>query len=126
MSRWAKIKETVRPYLKWKMLLVFGVVWIITTGWSYVFIGVGLSWNISWMYKIGIGAQIFFWNPLINEKILTIPFSIWLYVKVFKEDPKEAKSHQEKKKIRKELEAANSTASNCGEEEVFKEKIGGD
>ena len=80
-------KAKITPYMTLKMVLVFGTVWLLSTGWSYIFIAVGNVYDIGWMIKVGIGAQVFFWNPLINEKLITIPFSIWLYTKIFGEHP---------------------------------------
>ena len=88
-----KIFTKIRPYLTIRMLMVFGGIWLLTTGWSYVFLIVGSAANLGWMWKIGVGAQVFFWNPLINEKLITIPFSIWLYKKIFKEDPNSTKNN---------------------------------
>ena len=94
ITKWQAFKTKMRPYMTWKMLMVFGVVWIATTGWAWVFLILGPILHIPWMTRVGGGAQIFFWNPFINEKLLTIPFSIWLYKKIFKEDPK---GHEENK-----------------------------
>jgi len=93
--RWQQFKIKAKPYMTPKMLLVFGVVWLLTTGWAHVFLIVGTFYNIGWMYKIGIGAEVFFFNPFVNEKLITIPFSIWLYKKTFKEEVKT----NDKKKI---------------------------
>jgi len=84
-----KLWNKIKIYLTFKMLLTFGTVWILTTGWSYVFIVVGASNDIDWMVKLGTGAQFFFWNPLVNEKLVTIPFSIWLHKKIFGHAPDE-------------------------------------
>ena len=82
-----------------KMLLVFGTVWLITTGWAHVFVIVGGIYDIGWALKIGLGAEAFFWNPFINEKFITIPFSIWLYKKIFKEDIEMVRIPNEQKEV---------------------------
>jgi len=87
-DKWTKLKKKIKPYLTPKMLLVFGGVWLVTTGWAHVFLIVGTMYDISWMYKVGIGAEVIMWNPFVNEKLVTIPFSIWLYKKIFKEEIK--------------------------------------
>lgn len=89
MTKWVKLKAKIKPYMTPKMLLVFGTVWLITTGWAHISLVVGTVYNIGWLYKLGLGAEVFFWNPFMNEKIFTIPLSIWLYKKIFKEDIKE-------------------------------------
>jgi len=71
-----------------KMVIVFGTVWLASTGWAHAFLIVGTVYDIGWMYKIAIGAEAIFWNPFFSEKLITIPFSIWLYKKIFKEDIK--------------------------------------
>ena len=77
----------IKPFLTWRMILVFGGVWLITTGWAWVFMVVGPALDIAWMTKVGIGAQVVFWNPIINEKLITVPFSIWLHKKIFGHSP---------------------------------------
>ncbi len=86
-TKWNKIKQTIKPYLTLKMMAVFGTVWLITTGWAWVFLVLGPILHMPWMTKVGAGAQFVFWNPVFSEKLLTIPFSIWLYKKIFKEEP---------------------------------------
>lgn len=97
MKEWKqKLKNKIKPYMTWKMGLVFGTVWIITTGWAHVFVIVGLALNIDWMLSVGTTAEIIIWNPLVSEKLITIPFAIWLYSKIFKEEIEIIREEQEK------------------------------
>ena len=80
-------QNKIKPFMTLKMMLVFGTVWLVSTGWSWVFIVLGPILDIGWMSKVGLGAQVFFWNPFFSEKLITIPFSIWLYTKIFGHSP---------------------------------------
>ena len=53
-SRWNKIGSTVK---KWVMLLLnprfllcFGIGWMITNGWAYLMLGLGLLLDASWAF----------------------------------------------------------------------------
>ena len=69
-----------------KMLLTFGIAWMITNGWSYVFVVVGLNLDIKWMLDIGLGYQAFLWLPISEEKIITIAIAIILAKIMFHKD----------------------------------------
>ena len=75
----------IKPYLHWKMLLVFGGVWIISTGIWYVIAFAPLQLP-SWLVWFARGYIGFLWLPTTPEKVITIPFSIWVYKKIFKEE----------------------------------------
>lgn len=84
-----KIKKFWKKYGTLKMLLSFGIAWLITNGWSYVFLGIGLSLNIGWMYKIGLGYQAFLWFPFTVEKPITFAIAVFIHKLLFNEKPKE-------------------------------------
>lgn len=79
---WHKIK----PYLTWHFLLCFGIAWMITNGWSYVFIILGKALSIKWMLTIGASYLAFLWLPITPEKVVTIPIAIWFVRKLFPND----------------------------------------
>ena len=68
-----------------KMLLTFGIAWMITNGWSYLFVAFGIVFDIKWMLGIGTAYQTFLWLPITPEKIVTvaiaIPLAKWLFPK---------------------------------------------
>lgn len=68
-----------------KMLLTFGIAWMITNGWSYLFVGFGIAFDIKWMLGVGTAYQTFLWLPITPEKIVTvaiaIPLAKWLFPK---------------------------------------------
>lgn len=90
-----KLYKKMKPYLTPKMIIVFGSVWIITTGWVHAFVIIGSVYKISWLLKLGLTIEVIIWNPFVNEKLITIPFSIWIYKKIFKEDILEIKKEIE-------------------------------
>ena len=85
MKHIKKYYKKIKPYLTPKMLLVFGSVWIVSNGIWYVmaFAPIPLPNWLIWFSRSYIA---FLWLPTSPEKLITIPFSIWLYGKLFKED----------------------------------------
>ena len=69
-----------------KMALCFFLAWMITNGWSYIFLAVGYLKDIPWMLKIALGYQAFLWLPVTPEKLITIPIAVWINLKVFKDE----------------------------------------
>lgn len=82
-----KIWLNIKPYLTLKGLLSMGIAWLITNGWSWVFIILGPLLYIPWMTKVGIGFQVLAWQPWFVEKPITFAIGVWLHNKIFGEDP---------------------------------------
>ena len=77
-----KLKKIIQFLLNPRFLFCFGLAWMITNGWCYIFIGVGTFYEIGWMLAIGTTYLAFLWLPITPEKILTIPLAI-AFLKVF-------------------------------------------
>lgn len=112
-----KIKKIIAFLLNPRFLFCFGLAWMITNGWCYVFLGVGAAYDIEWMIYIGTTYLAFLWLPITPEKILTIPLAIAFLRLFFPKDEKtlavlmqmyqKAKDAlKSKKKKKKEQEAA--------------------
>lgn len=85
INKWKQFKKKAKPYMTWKMLLVFGGVWIMSNGIWYVFAFTPI--NIpDWLRWFARGYIAFLYLPVTPEKLVTIPFSIWLYRIIFKEE----------------------------------------
>lgn len=98
------MKEKIRKFLKrlcdWRFLVCFGLAWIITNGWAYIFIGVGSFCDIGWMLAVGTAYVAFLWMPFTLEKLITIPLAILLLKLLF---PKSKQLQEELKKEKQEL-----------------------
>ena len=93
-------KETIKRKLKYylkiavqfvlnpRLLLCFGIAWMITNGWSYVLFGLGTYFGIGWMVAVGGGYMAFLWIPATPEKIVTVAISIALLRFFFPNDEK--------------------------------------
>ena len=77
-----KLKKIIQFLLNPRFLFCFGLAWMITNGWCYIFIGVGTFYEIEWMFYVGTTYLAFLWLPITPEKILTIPLAI-AFLKVF-------------------------------------------
>ena len=65
-----------------RLLLCFGVAWMITNGWSYILLILGLLLRIGWMIAVASAYQAFLWFPFTPEKIVTFAIAIW-FMKIF-------------------------------------------
>ncbi len=87
-----KIKEIAKKIIWFilnpRLLLCLGIAWIITNGWSYVFLALGSALDIAWMQAIGGGYVAFLWFPVSPEKLLTVAIAIVLLRLLFPNDEK--------------------------------------
>lgn len=83
-----KIKKIVEFILNPRLLLCFGLAWIITNGWSYIFFVIGTYYNIGWMLAVSGAYLAFLWLPISPEKIVTVAISIALLRFLFPNDKK--------------------------------------
>jgi hypothetical protein len=83
-----KLKKLIEFLLNPRFLLCFGLAWMITNGWCYIFIGVGSYYDIGWMSYTGTTYLFFLWLPVTPEKIITIPLAIAFLKLIFPRDEK--------------------------------------
>ena len=83
-----KIKKIIQFIANPKLLLCFGIAWIITNGWSYALLGIGTYYNIGWMIAIASGYLTFLWLPISPEKIVTVAIAMVLLRFLFPNDQK--------------------------------------
>ncbi len=83
-----KIKKLIQFILNPRFLFCFGLAWMITNGWCYIFIGVGTYYDIEWMFYVGTTYLAFLWLPITPEKIITIPLAIAFLKWFFPKDEK--------------------------------------
>ena len=86
-----KIKKVLWFFANPKLLLCLGIAWMITNGWSYIFVAVGTALGIGWMAAVGGAYLTFLWIPMTPEKILTVTIAIFLLKKLFPNDQKTLK-----------------------------------
>ena len=110
------IRKAVGFILNPRLLLCFGIAWLITNGWSYILLGIGTYYKIGLMVAVSSAYLTFLWLPISPEKIVTIAIAIFLLKKLFPKDTrtlavlidwynkaKEAiKSRRQRRKERKE------------------------
>ena len=78
-----KLKLWIKLVLNWRFLVCFGLAWMITNGWSYVLLIIGLTLNINLMYTIAMAYITFIWLPVTPEKIITVTISLFLVKVLF-------------------------------------------
>lgn len=78
------IKKLLQYFIDWRTSVSFILAWMITNGWSYVFVLLGTILNITWMKVVGGSYLAFLWFPGTPEKLITIPLSIKIKNILFK------------------------------------------
>lgn len=86
IKKWLKI--AVEFCLNPRMLLCFGIGWMITNGWAYIATALGLWFGIEWLFGIGAAYLTALWIPFTPEKIITVIIAIFLLKKLFPNDKK--------------------------------------
>ena len=78
-----KIKKIIQFILNPRLLLCFGIGWIITNGWSYIMLALGLYFQIGWMIAVATAYLTFLWLPISPEKLVTVAIAMvllrWLF-----------------------------------------------
>jgi hypothetical protein len=82
------LKKAIMFLLNPRLLLCFGIGWMITNGWAYIVLGLGILLNIQWMIAVGTGYLAILWFPFSPEKIITIAIAMWLMKVLFPNDTK--------------------------------------
>lgn len=83
-----KWKTVLQFLVNPRLLLCFGLAWMITNGWSYVLCGLGIWLKIGWMVAVGSAYLTFLWLPISPEKIVTFAIAIVLLRWLFPNDQK--------------------------------------
>ena len=82
------LRRAARFVLNPRLLLCFGIAWIITNGWSYILLGLGTWLENEWMIGVASAYLLFLWLPISPEKIVTFAISIVLLRWLFPNDEK--------------------------------------
>ena len=82
------IKTAVQFLLNPRLLLCFGIGWMITNGWSYVLMGLGTWLGNEWMMGIAGAYLTFLWLPVSPEKLVTVAIAMLLLRRLFPNDQK--------------------------------------
>lgn len=83
-----KLKKILWFFANPHLLLCLGIAWLITNGWSYILLGVGVFLDISWMQTVAGAYLAFLWIPGTPEKILTVIIAVFLLKLLFPSDEK--------------------------------------
>lgn len=90
--RWDKLKATVKKwvmlFLNPRFLLCFSIGWMITNGWAYIMLGLGVFLDATWAIATASAYLTLLWIPMTPEKILTVAIAILLLRKLFPNDEK--------------------------------------
>ena len=98
------VKTAVLFLLNPRLLLCFGIAWLITNGWSYILFTLGTYLKNNWLLGIAGGYLTFLWFPFSPEKLATVAIAIALLKWLFPKDEKTlAVLHRMYEKVKKTL-----------------------
>ncbi len=98
------IKAVGEFLLNPRLLLCFGLAWIITNGWSYIAIAIAAGLKLDWLAAIAGAYLTALWIPFTPEKIITVIIAIFLLKLLFPNDTKTLKKlHDMKEKAKQEI-----------------------
>ena len=83
-----KIKKILKFIANPRLLLCWGIAWMLTNGWSYVMAAVGTWLDITWMQVVAASYLAVLWIPFSPEKVLTTAIAIVLLRFLFPNDQK--------------------------------------
>lgn len=103
-----KIKYWVKTVLEFilnpRLLLCFGLAWLITNGWAYITTAIAVWLDIGWLGAVAGGYLAALWIPFTPEKIITVIIAIFLLKLLFPKDKKTLKKlHNMKEKAKTEI-----------------------
>lgn len=82
------LKKVVQFFLNPRLLLCFGIGWLITNGWSYILFALGTFLQNEWMLGVSGAYLAFLWFPFSPEKLATVAIAIFLLRWLFPKDKK--------------------------------------
>lgn len=83
-----KMKKVLQFIANPRLLLCFGLAWILTNGWSYIMLAIGTWLKIGWMIAVSGAYLTFLWLPISPEKIVTVALAMALLRFLFPKDEK--------------------------------------
>lgn len=83
-----KLKKILQFIANPRLLLCFGLGWLITNGWSYIMLAVGTWLGNGWMIAVSSAYLAFLWLPISPEKIVTVAIAMFLLRVLFPNDQK--------------------------------------
>lgn len=83
-----KVKKVLWFFANPRLLLCVAIAWMITNGWSYTLLGIGVALDIAWMQAVAGAYMAFLWFPFTPEKIVTLIIAIFLLRWLFPKDEK--------------------------------------
>ena len=106
------------------LLICVGIAWMITNGWSYLALGMGMFFKWKWLSRIGAGYLAFLWLPFTPEKIITYFIAKWLHRKLYQGDEKTLKVLKRLMSKRKEDRTKLKKPHRSVKHRVYRRKIG--
>ena len=80
------LRTVIQFLLNPRLLLCFGFAWMMTNGWSYIALVIGMWLNVSWLISLAGGYVALLWLPFTPEKLITVMIAMFLLRSFFPND----------------------------------------
>lgn len=77
-------KKRIKPILH--LIICIGIAWMITNGWAYILLGLGMLFEWGWAEAVASAYLALLWLPWTPEKVITIPIAIYLITIIYPQD----------------------------------------
>lgn len=99
------LKKAASFCLNPHFLLCFVLGWVLTNGWAYAALALGLLLRWPWLTGVASAYLTFLWVPGTPEKLVTLALAMWLLKRLYPDDQKTlAVLHSLREKLRKKQE----------------------
>ena len=78
-----RLKNWLKLLFNWRFWLCFGLGWMITNGWSYILLCLGVLWDLEWMKWLSGAYLTFLWRPVSPEKLVTVAIAVFFAHRLF-------------------------------------------
>lgn len=122
MRLWQKLKKILKFFLNWRFVVSFGIAWMITNGWAYICLGLGIWLDIKWLASVAGSYVAFLYLPFTPEKLITIPLAILICKIIFPKQKRIREEltqlyNEEKNKLKRRKKDGKNNKSNTNDKE---------
>lgn len=122
MRLWQKLKKILKFFLNWRFVVSFGIAWMITNGWAYICLGLGIWFDINWLAGVAGSYVAFLYLPFTPEKLITIPLAILICKIIFPKQKRIREEltqlyNEEKNKLKRRKKDGKNNKSNTNDKE---------
>ena len=83
-----KIWIYLKPFCNWRFLVSYSIPFMVVNGWAWIGVILIPVIGMNWFTSASLSWQAILWLPCTPEKLITIPATIFIQTRLFKNDKK--------------------------------------